>query len=301
MPTVQDIAAKLESIAPLVLAEEWDNVGLLVGDRSRAVERLMTCVTLTPTTAAEALAGRAEMVVVHHPLPFESVSRITTETTAGRMLWDLIGAGVAIYSAHTAFDSARDGINEQLAAGIGLSQVEPLIPAASAFAPGAPKLGAGEWGLGVSQSGFFPSLQALGAGAADEADSGGLGAGRCGVVPSSCTLSELAGRVKSLLGLDRLQIVGNGDRGVRRVAVACGSGGSFITSASEKRCDCLISGEVTYHRCLEAQALGMGLILAGHFASERFALVRLADMLSAQFAEVDVWASRNERDPLHVV
>ena len=104
--TINDVCSWLGEIAPLELAEEWDNVGLLVGDRGRGLERFMTCLTITPTTTAEAIERRADLIVVHHPLPFRPISQLTTDTTVGGLLWDLLGAGVAVYSAHTAFDSA---------------------------------------------------------------------------------------------------------------------------------------------------------------------------------------------------
>ncbi len=109
-----------------------------VGRRLRgAVTRLMTCLTLTPTTVDEAIGERAEMVVVHHPLPFRPVVRITTDSTSGRLLWRLIGAGISVYSAHTAFDSAAEGINQQWADALGLSAIEPLIPSAKTNTGGA--------------------------------------------------------------------------------------------------------------------------------------------------------------------
>ena len=92
------IIAFLELLAPPRLAEEWDNVGLLVGDRGREAHRVMTCLTLTPDTAAEAVQEKADLVVAHHPLPFRSLKRLTTETTPGRLLLDLIAAQIAVYS-----------------------------------------------------------------------------------------------------------------------------------------------------------------------------------------------------------
>lgn len=268
MPTVNDIASHLEQLAPLATAEEWDNVGLLVGDRARAVERLMTCLTLTPTTVAEALKARAEMVVVHHPLPFRPLSRLTTDTTSGQLLWQLIGAGISVYSAHTAFDSARDGINQQWAVGLGLREIEPLSSHEDGF----------EKRAGIN-----------------------LGSGRRGVLSSPLNLAAVAGMVKTFFSLAHVRVVGDDDRIVERVGVACGSGGTFLAAARVKACDCLITGETSFHTCLEAEAIGIGLILCGHFASERFAMERLAGDLGQAFPNIQVWASRTERDPLRAL
>ena len=65
----------------------------------------------------------AQLIVTHHPLPFRPLKRITTEGTSGRLLWQLIRQGISIYSPHTGYDSAREGINHQLAEAIGLNEI----------------------------------------------------------------------------------------------------------------------------------------------------------------------------------
>ena len=260
MPTIDTIAAFLEQFAPSRLAEPWDNVGLLVGDRQRSVGRLMTCLTITPASAAEAVRGRVDLIVSHHPLPFQALKRITAETVVGRMLLDLIASRVAVYSPHTAFDSAADGINQQLAAGLGLRGIVPLAPQPE-----------------------------------------GQGAGRCGWLEEPWPLSRLAQRVKEFLALAQVQVVGPLEQPVRRVAVACGAAGELLETARAAGCDAMLLGETRFHTCLEAEAQGIGLVLPGHFASERFAVQQLADVLARQFPDLEVWASREERDPLRWV
>jgi dinuclear metal center YbgI/SA1388 family protein len=271
MPLVHDIVVELERIAPLSLAEDWDNVGLLVGDRGRTVQRVMTCLTLMPTTVAEAVERQADMVVVHHPLPFQPLAQLTTDTTVGRLLWELIGARVAVYSAHTAFDSAREGINARWAEALLLKQVEPMSE--TVFPEYASRRGSGE----------------------------GLGAGRCGALEPPTTLDALANHVKRFLSITQVRIVGANNQAVRRVAVACGSGGSFLESARAKACDCLVTGEANFHTCLEAEATGVAMVLTGHYASERFAMEQLAVELAELFPGLAIWASQRERDPLSVV
>src|SRR5262245_37456662 len=100
MTTVAELCGFLEAFAPPELAAEWDNVGLLVGDRAQKVERVMTCLTITPMAVAEAIREQADLIVTHHPLPFKPLKRLTADEPAGRMLLDLIRAGVAIHSPH---------------------------------------------------------------------------------------------------------------------------------------------------------------------------------------------------------
>ena len=109
---------------------------------------------------------------------------------------------------------------------------------------------------------------------------------------------DIAQRLKQFLSIAGLHLVGSHDQPVTKVAVACGSAGQFLTPAREVGCDLLITGETNFHTCLEAEANGVALLLPGHYASERFAVECLAEVLSGEFSELELWASRREADPL---
>src|SRR5947209_1466121 len=126
MPTVADVLKHLEQLAPVSLAAEWDNVGLLLGARGAEVRRIMTCLTVTPESAAEAVEAGAQLIVTHHPILFRPVKRLTTSNPEGRMILDLVHGGVAVYSPHTSFDNTRGGINDMLAQRLNLTDVGPL-------------------------------------------------------------------------------------------------------------------------------------------------------------------------------
>ena len=100
MPAIREVCEVLEAWAPQRLAEDWDNVGLLVGDLDRPVARIMTCLTVTPESADEAVRERADLIVTHHPLPFRPLNRLTVDTTTGRLLWQIIGADGRLQSTH---------------------------------------------------------------------------------------------------------------------------------------------------------------------------------------------------------
>jgi dinuclear metal center YbgI/SA1388 family protein len=260
MITVAELCEFLDAFAPPPLAAEWDNVGLLVGDRAQQAERVMTCLTITPAAAAEAIRERADLIVTHHPLPFKPLRRLTADQPAGRILLDLIRAGIAVHSPHTAFDSAAAGINQQLAEGLGLTKIQPLEPAA---------------GLPAE-----------------------VGSGRCGSLAPQQTLEQLAIRLKQFLKIGGLHVVGRLQMPIERVAVACGSAGEFLEVAIDRGCQVLVTGETRLHTCYEAEARGMALLLAGHYASERFGVERLAEVLASHFSTLTIWASRDEADPL---
>ena len=131
MTTVAELVQWLEDFAPSRLAEPWDNVGLLWGDPAASVGRLMTCLTVTGITAAEAVAEQAGLIVSHHPVLFREVKRIRADLPVTAPLWILARAGIAVASTHTAFDSTAGGINDGLCRRLGLVDVAPLRPLAA--------------------------------------------------------------------------------------------------------------------------------------------------------------------------
>jgi dinuclear metal center YbgI/SA1388 family protein len=267
---VAHVCTFLEAFAPPQLAEDWDNVGLLVGDRLAPVSKIMTCLTVTPDSAAEAIDRDADLIVTHHPMPFRPVKRLTTDSTIGKILLDLIRNGVAVYSPHTAFDSAISGINQQLAEGLGLLDIRAI----NAF---------------VADENS-PDLSDL--------ECGPIGSGRIGRLASPSELRDVIGKAKELLSVSGLHVVGDPVAIVSVIAVACGSAGQFLGDANRLGCDVLLTGETNFHTCLEAEATGVHLILPGHYASERFAVERLAETMSNEFPNAAIWPSEREHDPL---
>ncbi|MDA1177223.1 MAG: Nif3-like dinuclear metal center hexameric protein, partial [Planctomycetota bacterium] len=252
MPQVTDICDFLHRLAPLELAEPWDNVGLLVGSREQTVQRVMTCLTVTPETVDEAVREEAELILVHHPFPFHPLKRVTTDTPMGRLLSRLIRAEISVYSAHTAFDSAARGINQQLIERIGCGDIRPL----------------------VSQ----PPTENVSAN----------GSARYGRFLEPRSIGQIVADLRHLVGRLVPRITRGSDAPVQQVAVACGSGGSFLQAAIDKRCDLFIVGEASFHTCLDAKAQGVRLLLMGHYASERFAMEGVAERVAQQFNTLTV-------------
>jgi dinuclear metal center YbgI/SA1388 family protein len=122
MATVSDLVAAMESIAPLAAAEDWDNVGLLVGEPRATLKRVVLCIDYTTAVAGECQAMGADAVVAYHPPIFEGVKRLR----GGEVVFEAIRAGRAIYSPHTALDVAEGGTNDVLAGAMGLTALRPL-------------------------------------------------------------------------------------------------------------------------------------------------------------------------------
>lgn len=123
MTTVGEILSYLEERAPLSLAEDWDNVGLLAGKHEQTVTRVLCALDVTEGVIAEAIARGAELIVAHHPLIFTPVQTITADNTTGRALLGAIRHDISLICMHTNADCAEGGVNDVLAATLGLIDV----------------------------------------------------------------------------------------------------------------------------------------------------------------------------------
>jgi dinuclear metal center YbgI/SA1388 family protein len=116
---VAELVRAMQSIAPLSLAESWDNVGLLVGSADRELAGpVLLAIDLTEKVLAEAVAAQASAIVSYHPPLWEPIKRITGETPRGRIILGAIEKGIAIYSPHTALDATPGGVTDWLCEGL---------------------------------------------------------------------------------------------------------------------------------------------------------------------------------------
>ena len=129
--TLAEVVLLLERLAPLNLAEDWDNVGLLV-EPSRAAERpisrLFLCIDLTENVLGEAISERADLVIAYHPPLFKGLKRLRASAPDERVLVSALEAQLPIYSPHTALDAAPNGVNDWLARGLGPGKGRAIAP-----------------------------------------------------------------------------------------------------------------------------------------------------------------------------
>lgn len=128
-----------------------------------------------------------------------------------------------------------------------------------------------------------------------------IGSGRIGRLAEPRTLAEFARSVARSLGRSAIQAVGDPNARVEQVAVACGAGDDFLGDAVRLGAHALLTGEARFHRALEARASGVGLLVAGHYATERPGVEDLADRIARGFPDLIVWPSRDECDPLSFI
>ncbi|CAE6435345.1 unnamed protein product [Rhizoctonia solani] len=123
MGLVRAVARSFErGIAPLRLAEAWDNVGLLLespGSRKGGPSNVMLTIDLTPAVLEEALEGGTGVIVAYHPTIFSGLKSLTLDNPLQRSLLRCAAEGISIFSPHTALDAVRGGVNDALADSLG--------------------------------------------------------------------------------------------------------------------------------------------------------------------------------------
>ena len=124
---VKDVVRAMEAHAQKKLKEEWDNVGLMLGNPDAEVGRILLALTPSEAVVAEAVEKGCKMIVSHHPFIFKGMKNITTQTALGRMVYTCIKNDIAVYSAHTNLDIARGGVNDVLAQRLGLQNICGLV------------------------------------------------------------------------------------------------------------------------------------------------------------------------------
>lgn len=261
------VLAALATAYPPELAESWDAVGLVCGDRDEPVERVLICVDPTAETVTEALDLGAQLIVAHHPLLLRGVHGVPADTAKGALVHRLIRAGAALYCAHTNADSADPGVSDALAAAIGLRVTAALNPHA-----------------------------------ADPA----TGIGRIGELPAAEPFGEFVRRVADALPRTEPGVLGAGDpdRPIRTVAVSGGAGDGYLATATAAGVDAYVTADLRHHPAgehLESPGAAPALVGLTHWASEWPWCGQAAGVIRAAFpGTVEVHVSTRRTDPWNI-
>ncbi|MCK4873465.1 MAG: Nif3-like dinuclear metal center hexameric protein [Phycisphaerales bacterium] len=114
----RELIRRLGHIAPLYLAEEWDNVGLLLGKCGSDVTSVLLTIDMTPDVIEEATGLGIQLVVAYHPVIFDPIKSLADTTVKGAMLIDVLHAGMGVYCPHTALDAVAGGVTDWLCDGL---------------------------------------------------------------------------------------------------------------------------------------------------------------------------------------
>ena len=239
---VKDIVESLNTEAPFSLAESWDNVGLLVGDREEEVTAVLAGLDPTNRLVEEAIAQGANTIITHHPVIFKPLSVINTAEPGGRLLQKALANQIAIIACHTNFDSAREGVSDYLARQLGLTNLVPLVAT--------PGNNQAETGLG-----------------------------RLGRYPSPLSADDFVARVLCVLNMPSVSMAGTMPAKISTVAVCGGSGSEFAPIAFQRGADVYLSAEIKHSTAIWAVENDFCIIDGTHYATEKPAVTLLIEKL----------------------
>lgn len=259
------ICEHIETLCPKNLTEEWDNVGLLVGDPEQEVQKVLVALDATPEVILEAIKEKVDMIVTHHPLFIPQFSgpikSITTDSLIGKAVITLVRNNISLYCAHTNLDIATGGVNDVLGNTLGLEKLNLLQITT---------------------------------------DDGSNGIGRIGILPEETELGEFAKVVKQRLKLETIRLIGDAKVKVQKVALCSGSGMSMLNIVAESKADVFVTGDVKYHEAQEALAIGINIIDVGHYQSENIIVPVLSKYIE-KMGGVEVIESRIDGNPFKVL
>ena len=237
--TIRELYAALDARYPRSLSWEWDNDGISCApDLNAAVTGILISLDPTEDAVEAAVSGGCNVLLTHHPMLFRGLKTVDGHDTGSRKVIRLIQNGITAMAFHTRLDAADGGVNDALAARLGLTAVIPF---------------------------------------GDHANPAGRPIGRVGNLPREMTAEEFAETVKAALNLPALVFAGCG-KPVRRVAVLGGAGDDDIAAAVAAGADTYVTGELRYHQLCDAPYGEINLIMAGHYHTEAPVLDRLAEL-----------------------
>ncbi len=248
MIKLNELIKKMESYAPESLAETWDNVGLLVGDREQAVRNAVLCLDITEKAYQMCIEKDAQVCISHHPFLFEAFKKMDFSDPYYKLLRKFIQADIAIYAAHTNLDACIGGVNDALSEKLDLHVTATFLPKENPF---------------DFQKSIVP------------------GTGRIGMPKKETHLFDFYHQVQRLLQTSGCHINFDQDRPVGKILIVGGSYDSlWNTDVLDNDIDVVLSGEIKHRDMVFFERSGVAAIAAGHDATERVILPMLAERLN---------------------
>ncbi len=240
---IKDIINCLEEVAPLHWQEDYDNAGLIVGNKEEVCKGVVICLDVFKQTLSEAIDKGCNMIVSHHPFIYKGIKKIVFDRQIKDILTLALTHNIAIYASHTNMDNAKSGVSFMLSKVLGVKNIERL------------------------DKSRFPNEEEF------------WGGGAIGELKSETTVKEYLERIKKNLGIDAIKYIGDEQKRIKRVGFCGGSGSFLIENAIDKGCDIYLTGDLKYHDYLSNEDK---IVLAdiGHFESEKFIKQRFFDIIS---------------------
>lgn len=251
----------LQQRAAETYACDWDNVGLLVGSRSKEIKKIYIALDATDEAVTEAIAVGADLLLTHHPLLFRGIKRITDEDFIGRRIIAMIRADLSYYAMHTNFDVM--GMADLAAEKLKLTDCVPLEVTC------------------VEEGNAY-------------------GIGKAGDLEKPVSLAECCQRVKDAFGLQHVVVFGKLDQTVKHMALCPGSGKGTLQHALDTGADVYITGDIDHHTGIDAVACKMAVIDAGHYGIEQIFMQYMKQFINKHMPAVEVVVQRRI-DPFQIL
>lgn len=257
---INDFEVYMNEIAPTYLKEDFDNVGLMVGDSESDISKILVALDGTLEVIEEAIEKGCDLILTHHPLIFSKPSSITDKTIQGTKIRKLIKNNIALYSAHTNLDSVKGGITDVLGKILELEEMKVLSSSCM--------------------------------------DSN-AGIGRIGIVSNSTTLKDILDKIKVKFKMDNIRYCGELDNKITKVALLNGSGQDYFKYAKDQGCDLIITGDTTYHYVSDYSEEKINIIDMEHFYSEWIPLTEISKTIKKDLEKygVEVQLSEKSKSP----
>ena len=261
---IQDITNYIEELAPLSYAEDFDNVGLLIGNYKTEVTGILVTLDTLEETVDEAIANNCNLIVSFHPIIFSGLKKINGNNYVERVVLKAIQNNISIYATHTALDNVDNGVSAKMGAVLGLKNMQILIPKKQ------------------------------------NNTSENIGMGMMGELPNSMNEKDFLQFVKKSFKTDCVrhsEILG---KSIKKVAVLGGSGSFAISNAICAKADAYISADFKYHEFFKAEKQ---ILLAdvGHYESEQFTKNLLVEYLTKKFTNFAIILSEKSTNPIYYI
>lgn len=259
--SIHDLLASLDLLAPFSLAENWDNVGLLVGSPDAAITSILLGLDPSLRLLDEAISQGANTIITHHPLIFHPLTAVITDTPVGIFLEKALAHTINIISCHTNLDNAAGGTSDALALALGLTGLTPLRPGA---------------------------IEAT-------------GTGRIGLFDPPLTGAAFMDRLFQTLQLATIQVAGTIPEQVKSVALCGGSGSDLAATARARGADLYLSAEIKHSTGRWAEECGFCVIDGTHYGTEQPVMPLLHARLQALVATnnwpLEIFLTQTEQPP----
>lgn len=245
---ISEIIRIIEEWADPSYMDDWDNCGLQYGSSNQNVKGILITLDVTEEVLEYAISSGSNLIVSHHPLIFKGIKDLSLSTHQGRMAYKIIKNDIGIYCAHTSLDLAPGGVSDVLAEKLGITNTRPLR---------------------IHEK--SPQYKSIGYGRVGHID--------------PLKLEELCILVKDRLGVEVLKVYGESNDPISKLAVCGGSGADLIEDAAILKAQAYITGDIKYHDAQLAKELGIVLIDATHYYTEKPALYAIKNRLMNNIIE----------------